>query len=338
MLAYLVRRVLYAVLALWAVSVLSFFIIQLPAGDYVNAYIASLESLGEGGLPNDAADAIRETYGIDRPLPVQYFKWITRILFDFDFGISFQSSAPVSEIIGPRLLLTVVLALATVVFTWIIAIPIGIISAVKQYSVLDYVVTFLGFLGLAVPDFLLALVLLYVAFAWFDFSVGGLFSPEYVTAPWTLARIGDLGLHMIIPMIVLGTSGNSGDHSHCPGKSPGRVAQAVRRRGASQRRSRVEADSQVPGANCNESGDQPDRLHSPVPDLGKHHRLGSAGPAYDGAGATAVSTCAGHVPGGLYHLARRGDDDHRDVTFRHSSRLGGPARSIRGTVAVGITY
>ena len=209
MLAYLVRRVLYAVLALWAVSVLSFFIIQLPAGDYVNAYIASLESLGEGGLPNDAADAIRETYGIDRPLPVQYFKWITRILFDFDFGISFQSSAPVSEIIGPRLLLTVVLALATVVFTWIIAIPIGIISAVKQYSVLDYVVTFLGFLGLAVPDFLLALVLLYVAFAWFDFSVGGLFSPEYVNAPWTLARIADLGLHMIIPMIVLGTSGTA---------------------------------------------------------------------------------------------------------------------------------
>ncbi len=209
MLAYLVRRVLYAVLALWAVSVLSFFIIQLPAGDYVNAYIASLESLGEGGLPNDAAESIRETYGIDRPLPVQYFKWITRILFEFDFGISFQSTAPVSEIIGPRLLLTIVLALATVVFTWIIAIPIGIISAVKQYSVLDYVVTFLGFLGLAVPDFLLALVLLYVAFAWFDFSVGGLFSPEYVNAPWTLARIGDLGLHMIIPMIVLGTSGTA---------------------------------------------------------------------------------------------------------------------------------
>ena len=209
MLAYLVRRVLYAVLALWAVSVLSFFIIQLPAGDYVNAYIASLESLGEGGLPNDAAESIRETYGIDRPLPVQYFKWITRILFEFDFGISFQSTAPVSEIIGPRLLLTIVLALATVVFTWIIAIPIGIISAVKQYSVLDYVVTFLGFLGLAVPDFLLALVLLYVAFAWFDFSVGGLFSPEYVNAPWTLARIWDLGLHMIIPMIVLGTSGTA---------------------------------------------------------------------------------------------------------------------------------
>ena len=209
MLAYLVRRVLYAVLALWAVSVLSFFIIQLPAGDYVNAYIASLESLGEGGLPNDAAESIRETYGIDRPLPVQYFKWITRILFDFDFGISFQSTAPVSEIIGPRLLLTVVLALATVVFTWIIAIPIGIISAVKQYSVLDYVVTFLGFLGLAVPDFLLALVLLYIAFAWFDFSVGGLFSPEFVNAPWTLARIWDLGLHMIIPMIVLGTSGTA---------------------------------------------------------------------------------------------------------------------------------
>lgn len=207
--AYLVRRLLYAVLALWAVSVLSFFIIQLPAGDYVSAYIASLEAMGEGGLSNEAADTIRDTYGIDRPMPVQYFKWITRILFEFDFGISFQSSAPVSEIVGPRLLLTVVLALATVVFTWMLAIPIGILSAVKQYSVLDYVVTFLGFLGLAVPDFLLALVLLYVAFAWFGFSVGGLFSPEFVNAPWTLARVWDLGLHMIIPMIVLGTSGTA---------------------------------------------------------------------------------------------------------------------------------
>ena len=207
--AYLVRRVLYAVLALWAVSVLSFFIIQLPAGDYVSAYIASLEAMGEGGLSDHAADTIRDTYGIDRPLPVQYFKWITRILFEFDFGVSFQSTAPVSEIVGPRLMLTVVLALATVVFTWMLAIPIGILSAVRQYSVLDYVVTFLGFLGLAVPDFLLALVLLYVAFAWFGFSVGGLFSPEFVNAPWTLARIWDLGLHMIIPMIVLGTSGTA---------------------------------------------------------------------------------------------------------------------------------
>ena len=209
MMAYLVRRVLYAILALWAVSVLSFFIIQLPAGDYVSAYIASLEAMGEGGLSDDAADTIRDTYGIDRPLPVQYFKWITRILFEFDFGVSFQSSAPVSQIVGPRLMLTVVLALATVVFTWMLAIPIGILSAVRQYSVLDYVVTFLGFLGLAVPDFLLALVLLYVAFAWFGFSVGGLFSPEFVNAPWTLARIWDLGLHMIIPMIVLGTSGTA---------------------------------------------------------------------------------------------------------------------------------
>ena len=207
--AYLVRRVLYAILALWAVSVLSFFIIQLPAGDYVSAYIASLEAMGEGGLSDDAADTIRDTYGIDRPLPVQYFKWITRILFEFDFGVSFQSTAPVSEIVGPRLMLTVVLALATVVFTWMLAIPIGILSAVRQYSILDYVVTFLGFLGLAVPDFLLALVLLYVAFAWFGFSVGGLFSPEFVNAPWTLARIWDLGLHMIIPMIVLGTSGTA---------------------------------------------------------------------------------------------------------------------------------
>ena len=209
MMAYLVRRVLYAVLALWAVSVLSFFIIQLPAGDYVSAYIASLEAMGEGGLSDDAADTIRDTYGIDRPLPVQYFKWITRILFEFDFGVSFQSTAPVSQIVGPRLMLTVVLALATVVFTWMLAIPIGILSAVRQYSVLDYVVTFLGFLGLAVPDFLLALVLLYVAFAWFGFSVGGLFSPEFVNAPWTFARVWDLGLHMIIPMIVLGTSGTA---------------------------------------------------------------------------------------------------------------------------------
>ena len=207
--AYLIRRVLYAILALWAVSVLSFFIIQLPAGDYVTAYIASLEAMGEGGLTSQAADSFREDYGIDRPLPVQYLKWITRIVVHLDFGLSFQAFAPVSEIVGPRLLLTVILALATVAFTWALAIPIGIISAVRQYSILDYVVTFFGFIGLAVPDFLLALVLLYVGFAWFDFSIGGLFSSEYATAAWSFGRVGDLALHMIIPMIVLGTAGTA---------------------------------------------------------------------------------------------------------------------------------
>ena len=207
MLGYFTRRILYALLAVWAVSVISFMIITLPPGDYVSSYIATLTLQGNIVL-QDEADNLREFYGINRPLYIQYLKWMNQIVSG-NLGFSFEFGLPVTDVIAERLYLTILLALTTVIFIWVIAIPIGILSAVKQYSLWDHTFTFFGFIGLAVPDFLIALILMYLAFIFFDFSIGGLFSPEFVTAPWSLPRIIDLLKHMIIPVVILGTAGTA---------------------------------------------------------------------------------------------------------------------------------
>ena len=207
MLGYFTRRILYALLAVWAVSIISFMIITLPPGDYVTSYIATLTLQGNIVL-QDEADNLREFYGINRPLYIQYLKWMNQIATG-NLGFSFEFGLPVTDVIAERLYLTILLALTTVIFIWVIAIPIGILSAVKQYSLWDHTFTFFGFIGLAVPDFLIALILMYLAFIFFDFSIGGLFSPEFVTAPWSLPRIIDLLKHMIIPVVILGTAGTA---------------------------------------------------------------------------------------------------------------------------------
>ena len=207
MLNYLLRRALYAVMAIWAVSIISFFIINLPPGDYVTSYIAQLQNTGSIVLA-DEADNLREFYGINKPLYVQYGKWINQIAHG-NLGYSFEFGLPVNDVIGERLILTMILALVTVVFIWIVAIPIGIFSAVQQYSIWDHTFTFFGFIGLAVPDFLLALIMMYMSFVLFDFSIGGLFSPDYVAVGWSLGRVWDLMRHMVIPVIILGTSGTA---------------------------------------------------------------------------------------------------------------------------------
>jgi len=207
MLGYFTRRILYALLAVWAVSIISFMIITLPPGDYVTSYIATLTLQGNIVL-QDEADNLREFYGINRPLYIQYLKWMNQIVTG-NLGFSFEFGLPVTDVIAERLYLTILLALTTVIFIWVIAIPIGILSAVKQYSLWDHTFTFFGFIGLAVPDFLIALILMYLAFIFFDFSIGGLFSPEFVTAPWSLPRIIDLLKHMIIPVVILGTAGTA---------------------------------------------------------------------------------------------------------------------------------
>ena len=207
MLGYLVKRSAYGLLAIFAVSILSFVIIQLPPGDYVTSYIASLEAQGDT-ISQDEADAIREYFGLGQPMYVQYGKWMWQIAHG-NLGLSFQYRIPVTEVIGERLLLTIILALGSVIFIWATAIPIGIYSAVRQYSIGDYIATTLGFIGLAVPDFLLALVLMYVAWDQFGLSVGGLFSPENTMAPWSWNRVVDLLQHMVIPIIVLGTAGTA---------------------------------------------------------------------------------------------------------------------------------
>jgi len=209
MLQYIIRRILIMIPLLIVVSMLSFAIIQLPPGDYLTSHIAAMASAGDI-IQQDEIDALKKRYGLDQPVYVQYTKWIWGILSRGDFGQSFRWNKPVRDLIGQRLALTVVITLITVVFQWIVAIPIGIYSATHQYSFLDNLFTLVGFVGLATPNFLMALILIYVAVAYFDTNVMGLFSPDYIEAPWSLAKIGDMLKHVWVPVIIIGTSGTAG--------------------------------------------------------------------------------------------------------------------------------
>lgn len=207
MLAYLLRRVLIAVLTLWAISILTFLIIQLPPGDYVTSYIAQLQATG-GAVSSQEAENLRIQYGLDQPIWVQYFKWLG-LAMRGNFGMAMEWQRPVVDVIGDRLLLTMVLSLAAVFFTWLLAFPISIYSAVRQYSFGDYLFTLLAFIGLAVPNFLVALVLMYFGFSLFNTNIGGLFSPEYADAPWSAARVWDLCKHLPLPALVLALGGTA---------------------------------------------------------------------------------------------------------------------------------
>ncbi|MEX0852782.1 MAG: ABC transporter permease [Bauldia sp.] len=204
---YFLRRLLIAIGTLAVVSVVAFAIIQLPPGDFVDAYVGVLESMGDM-VTEDRELAMRQQYGLLEPMYVQYFAW-ARDFFSGDFGLSMEYKRPVREVIGDRLWLTVAVAAASVAFVWLMALPVGIYSAVRQYSFGDYAFTFIGFLGLAVPNFLLALVVMYFSFRYFGTNVGGLFSPEYVDAPWSFAKVRDLLAHIWIPAIILGTGGTA---------------------------------------------------------------------------------------------------------------------------------
>lgn len=207
MLAYVVRRFLMALVTVWAISVLSFIIIQLPPGDYVTSYIAAQSSSGSYVSEQEAAQ-LRELYGIDQPMYIQYWKWMERVV-QGDFGMSMEWRRPVADVIGDRLTLTMVVSVIALLFTWVVALPIGIYSAVRQYSLGDYLSTFIGFMGLAVPNFMLALVLMYLGFVLFQANIGGLFSPEYADAPWSLARVGDMLRHLPLPALILGLGGTA---------------------------------------------------------------------------------------------------------------------------------
>ena len=207
MVGFIIRRLFLSLVTVWAVTVISFGIIQLPPGDYVSSYIARLMSQGEEISQTEAAN-LRAQYGLDKPFPVQYYKWMSQAVVG-NFGLSMEYQRPVGEVIGDRLALTAALAFASIVFTWILSIPIGVYSAVKQYSPGDYVFTFIGFLGLAVPNFLLALVLLYFGFVFFNANIGGLFSPEMVDAPYSIAKVWDLMTHLWLPSLILAVAGTA---------------------------------------------------------------------------------------------------------------------------------
>ncbi|HXF64391.1 MAG TPA: ABC transporter permease [Caldilineaceae bacterium] len=209
MLSFVIRRLLYMIPTLFLISVVSFIIIQLPPGDYLTSLVATMSSTGES-VSRASLVALEERYGLGQPIYVQYWKWLSGILLRGDFGQSFEWNQPVSSLIWGRLLLTFVLSLATLLFTWFVAFPIGIYAAVRQYSLGDYVTTVIGYIGLAIPNFLLALVLMYVAFKYFNQSAWGLFSPEYQDAPWSLAKVMDMLAHLWIPVVIIGTSGTAG--------------------------------------------------------------------------------------------------------------------------------
>lgn len=206
--AYVVKRLLYMIPTLFGISLLSFIIIQLPPGDFVTALSARLAEQGES-MDMAQLNALKERYGLDEPLIVQYFTWIGGILTRGDFGQSFEWNQPVSNLIWERLGLTFVLAFAAMLFIWAIAIPVGIYSAVRKYSIGDYIATFVTFIGLATPNFILALILMFLSYRLFGQSIGGLFSPEFVSAPWSWAKFGDMLSHLWIPMIILGTAGTA---------------------------------------------------------------------------------------------------------------------------------
>jgi peptide/nickel transport system permease protein len=208
MLGFFVRRIMVMIPTLLAISAITFVIIQLPPGDYLTTLVTELESRGEA-IDQSRLQFLRETYGLDKPMIEQYFVWLGGMLTG-DYGYSFEYNRPVADVVGDRMLLTIVVSFATIIFIWVVSFPIGIYSATHQYSLGDYGLTFLGFLGLATPNFLLALVLLYFANVTFGTSIGGLMDPVYMDASWSWGKVMSVLEHLWIPVIVIGTSGTAG--------------------------------------------------------------------------------------------------------------------------------
>lgn len=216
MLMYLARRLLLMIPTLLVISLLIFVIIKLPPGDYLSNQLAELRAQGEASAL-DRIEFLRHQYALDRPVIEQYAIWMgfwpgpngLSGLLQGDWGWSFEYNRPVGELIGDRLVMTALINLFTILFVYVVAFPIGVYSATRQYSWGDYGFTLFGYIGLATPNFLLALVLLYYVNIWFGVSMGGLVDPELIDAPWSLVKIHSLLIHMIVPVIVIGTSGTA---------------------------------------------------------------------------------------------------------------------------------
>jgi peptide/nickel transport system permease protein len=208
MLGYITWRIAMMVPTLFFISILVFAIIELPPGDYFESHIAELRAMGETA---DLAEiqALRERYGFDQPLPIRYVQWVGGMLVG-DFGYSFEYRLPVNEVVGERLWLTMLVSFVTIIVTWIVAFPIGIYSATHQYSWGDYGLTFLGLLGLAIPNFVLALVMMYFANIWFGTSIGNLMDQQYFNQPMSMAKFLSILEHLWIPVLIIATAGTAG--------------------------------------------------------------------------------------------------------------------------------
>lgn len=206
--AYIMRRLIYMIPTILVISLIAFIVIQLPPGDYLTSYIVQLESQG-AQVTEEQVQSLQRRYGLGQPYYMQYLKWVGGI-FQGDFGMSWNWNQPVLDLISERLPFTLVISISTLLFVYVVAIPIGVYSAVKQYSIGDYIFTTFGFLGLSIPNFLLALVLMFIFFKYFGVSIGGLFSAEYRDAAWSVGKFLDLLNHLWIPIIVVGTAGTAG--------------------------------------------------------------------------------------------------------------------------------
>jgi peptide/nickel transport system permease protein len=211
MATYILKRLLYVIPTMFIISLVVFLTIQLPPGDYVTKMLEQMRNQTGGTTWSpEFTEAMRQRYGLDEPVISQYFKWIGNIVLRGDFGYSFDNSEPAEKMIWDRMGFTLLVSVSSFIFTWVVALPIGILSAVRQYSLADYFFSFLGFLGLATPGFLIALVLMFVAFKYGGVSLSGLFSPEFENAPWSVERVIDLLKHLWIPMIIVGIGGTAG--------------------------------------------------------------------------------------------------------------------------------
>ena len=208
MLRFIVRRVLLMIPTLFVISALVYFIIDLPPGDCVSSQIDELLARGDADA-HQRADELRELYGLNMPLWQRYLSWVAGI-FRWDFGLSCQDTVPVADLIGERLTLTIIMETSTIAFIWIVSFVIGVYAATHQYRWGDYVASFIGFIGLSIPNFLLALVLLYVGKVYFGLSIGGLMDPEYIDQPLSWGKVVSVMQHLIIPVIVIGMSGTAG--------------------------------------------------------------------------------------------------------------------------------
>jgi peptide/nickel transport system permease protein len=208
MLAYIIQRIIRVIPQLLLISILAFIIIQLPPGDIVTLQLQRLQASGVA-VSEAQADALVRQYGMDRPMYQRYLLWISNIITKFDFGYSYAFEKPVAQVIMERMGYTFAIALFSAIFTWVVAIPIGVFAAVRQYSIADYVITFLTFVGLAVPAFFLAMIIMYIALTKFGIRTGGLFSQEYMVLPWSWGKFVDLLKHMWLPIILLGAGGVS---------------------------------------------------------------------------------------------------------------------------------
>ena len=333
MLQLILRRLALFIPMLFLMSVVAFLLIQAPPGDYLTEYVAVLRETGEAGRKDIHSggsgagaieiQALEERFGLDRPLYIQYLKWIGGVV-QGDMGMSMEWRIPVNELIKERVVLTLILSGATILFAWTLAIPIGIISAVKQYSIIDYAFTFLAYIGVGTPNFMLALVIMWTAFAAFGLRLTGLFSPEYVDAPWSVGRFVDMMSHMWVPVLILGTDGTARFTRIIRANLLDELGSRTWRRRAPRAYRRRGLCS---GTRCGWL--EPIRQHGWVgpaaallgqPDRGHGHV-----PADHRSAAAVVSVVAGHVPGGVVDPHPDGPDVNGHIDLGPDPGLDGPS-------------